>query len=89
MHGHKFSPQQVAGKLRTTNILGYDCTYVCQEMIYNAIYTLPVGELCKNKRCMEQFSQVLHSESAIALFRRIYKDRNDVERLAVSLATPL
>lgn len=44
---HKFSPQQIAGKLRTMNILGYEHTYVCRETIYSAIYALPVGELRK------------------------------------------
>ena len=44
---HKFSPQQIAGKLRTMNILGYERTYVCRETIYSAIYALPVGDLRK------------------------------------------
>ena len=44
---HKFSPDQIAGKLRTMNILGYERTYVCRETIDNAIYALPVGELRK------------------------------------------
>ena len=44
---HKFSPDQIAGKLRTMNIPGYERTYVCRETIYNAIYALPVGELRK------------------------------------------
>ncbi len=44
---HKFSPQQIADKLRTMNILGYEHTYVCRETIYSAIYALPFGELRK------------------------------------------
>lgn len=43
----KFSPQQIAGRLRTMKLLGYEDTYVCRETIYNAIYALPVGELKK------------------------------------------
>ena len=43
----KFSPQQIAGRLRNMKLPGYEDTYVCQETIYNAIYALPVGELKK------------------------------------------
>lgn len=42
----RFSPEQIAGKLREM----YPETpsnYVCRETIYNAIYALPVGELRK------------------------------------------
>lgn len=44
----KFSPQQIAGKLRSMKLPGYEDTYVCRETIYNAIYALPVGELKKD-----------------------------------------
>ncbi len=44
---HKFSPDQIAGKLRTMNIPGYEHACVCRETIYNAIYALPMGKLRK------------------------------------------
>ena len=50
MFREHFSPQQIAGKLRTINILGYERTYVCRETIYNAIYVLPGGEFRKELR---------------------------------------
>lgn len=50
MFREHFSPQQIAGKLRTINILGYERTYACRETIYNAIYALPGGEFRKELR---------------------------------------
>lgn len=43
----RFSPQQIAGKLNTMEFPNIEDTYVCRETVYNAIYALPVGELCK------------------------------------------
>ena len=43
----RFSPEQIAGKLRSMSIPSFEDAYVCRETIYNAIYALPVGELRK------------------------------------------
>ncbi|EPG5527377.1 MULTISPECIES: IS30 family transposase [Pseudomonas] len=43
----RFSPEQIAGKLRAMKSPNFEDTYVCRETIYNAIYALPVGELRK------------------------------------------
>ena len=43
----RFSPQQIAGKLRDMEFPNFEDTFVCRETIYNAIYALPVGELRK------------------------------------------
>ena len=43
----RWSPEQIAGKLRSMNIPSLRDAYVCRETIYNAIYALPVGELRK------------------------------------------
>ncbi|MBF7141031.1 MULTISPECIES: IS30 family transposase [Pseudomonas] len=43
----RFSPQQIAGKLRRMEFPRFEDVYVCRETIYNAIYALPVGELRK------------------------------------------
>lgn len=43
----RFSPQQIAGKLRRMEFSKLEDVYVCRETIYNAIYALPVGELRK------------------------------------------
>ncbi len=43
----RFSPEQIAGKLRTMESPSFEDAYVCRETIYNAIYALPVGELRK------------------------------------------
>jgi len=43
----RFSPQQIAGKLRRMEFPKLEDVYVCRETIYNAIYALPVGELRK------------------------------------------
>lgn len=43
----RFSPEQIAGKLRAMELPNFEDTYVCRETIYNAIYALPVGELRK------------------------------------------
>lgn len=43
----RFSPQQIAGKLRAMEFPNFEDTFVCRETIYNAIYALPVGELRK------------------------------------------
>lgn len=43
----RFSPQQIAGKLRDMEFPNFEDAYVCRETIYNAIYALPVGELRK------------------------------------------
>ena len=43
----RFSPQQIAGKLRRMEFPNLKDVYVCRETIYNAIYALPVGELRK------------------------------------------
>lgn len=43
----RFSPEQIAGKVRNMNTPSFVDTYVCRETIYNAIYALPVGELRK------------------------------------------
>lgn len=43
----RFSPQQIAGKLRRMEFPKFEDVYVCRETIYNAIYALPVGELRK------------------------------------------
>lgn len=43
----RFSPQQIAGKLRRMEFPKLEDAYVCRETIYNAIYALPVGELRK------------------------------------------
>lgn len=43
----RFSPEQIAGKLRAMEFPNFEDTYVCRETIYNAIYALPVGELRK------------------------------------------
>jgi len=43
----RFSPQQIAGKLRSMEFPSFEDTFVCRETIYNAIYALPVGELRK------------------------------------------
>lgn len=42
-----YSPEQIAGKLKTMTNLVFEQNYVCRETIYNAIYALPVGELRK------------------------------------------
>ena len=42
----RFSPEQIAGKLRTM-YPDIHANYVCRETIYNAVYALPVGELRK------------------------------------------
>jgi IS30 family transposase len=39
----RFSPQQIAGKLRRMEFPKFEDVYVCRETIYNAIYPLPVG----------------------------------------------
>jgi IS30 family transposase len=44
----RFSPEQIAGKLRSMEFLKFEDAYVCRETIYNAVYTLPVGELRKD-----------------------------------------
>jgi IS30 family transposase len=50
-----FSPEQIAGKLRSMNIPSFEDVYVCRETIYSAIYALPVGELRKELiRCLRQ-----------------------------------
>ena len=43
----RFSPEQIAGKLRSMEFLQFEDAYVCRETIYNAVYALPVGELRK------------------------------------------
>ncbi len=43
----RFSPEQIAGKLRTMKSPSFEDAYDCRETIYNAIYALPVGELRK------------------------------------------
>src|SRR5690606_24680917 len=43
----RYSPEQIAGKLRTMEIPTFEENYVCRETIYNAIYALPMGELRK------------------------------------------
>ncbi|WPP46279.1 IS30 family transposase [Pseudomonas sp. AN-1] len=43
----RFSPEQIAGKLRAMELPNFEDAYVCRETIYNAIYALPVGELRK------------------------------------------
>lgn len=43
----RFSPEQIAGKLRAMEFPNFDDSYVCRETIYNAVYALPVGELRK------------------------------------------
>jgi IS30 family transposase len=43
----RFSPQQIAGKLRRMEFSKLEDVYVCRETIYNAIYAWPVGELRK------------------------------------------
>gem|GEM_PF-463212 len=43
----RFSPEQIAGKLRRMELPSLKDAYVCRETIYNAIYALPVGELRK------------------------------------------
>jgi len=43
----RFSPEQIAGKLRAMEFPNFEDAYVCRETIYNAIYALPVGELRK------------------------------------------
>lgn len=43
----RFSPQQIAGKLRRMEFPKLEDVYVCRETIYNAIYALPVSELRK------------------------------------------
>jgi IS30 family transposase len=42
-----FSPEQIAGKLRSMNIPSFEDSYVCRETIYNAVYALSVGGLRK------------------------------------------
>ncbi|MGH8352966.1 MAG: IS30 family transposase [Pseudomonas sp.] len=50
-----FSPEQIAGKLRSMNIPSFEDAYVCRETIYSAVYALPVGELRKELiRCLRQ-----------------------------------
>lgn len=43
----RFSPEQIAGELRSMKTPNFEDAYVCRETIYNAIYALPVGELRK------------------------------------------
>lgn len=43
----RFSPEQIAGKLRSMEFPQFEDAYVCRETIYNAVYALPVGELRK------------------------------------------
>lgn len=43
----RFSPEQIAGKLRSMEFPQFEDAYVCRETIYNALYALPVGELRK------------------------------------------
>ena len=51
----RFSPEQIAGKLRSMSIPSFEDAYVCRETIYNAIYALPVGELRKSSIiCLRQ-----------------------------------
>ena len=50
-----FSPEQIAGKLRSMNIPSFEDAYVCRETIYSAVYALPVGELRKELiQCLRQ-----------------------------------
>ncbi|MBC2692623.1 MULTISPECIES: IS30 family transposase [Pseudomonas] len=50
-----FSPEQIAGKLRSMNIPSFEDSYVCRETIYNAVYALPVGGLRKELiACLRQ-----------------------------------
>ena len=50
-----FSPEQIAGKLRSMDIPSFEDAYVCRETIYSAVYALPVGELRKELiRCLRQ-----------------------------------
>jgi IS30 family transposase len=39
----RFSPEQIAGKLRRMSIPSFEDAYVCRETISNAIYALQVG----------------------------------------------
>ncbi len=48
MLGDHFSPEQIAGNLRSMFPKLKDA-YVSHETIYNAIYALPVGDLIKGK----------------------------------------
>ena len=51
----RWSPEQIAGKLRAMEIPSLRDAYVCRETIYNAIYALPVGELRKELiMCLRQ-----------------------------------
>jgi IS30 family transposase len=43
----RFSPQQIASKVRRMEFPKLEDAYVCRETIYNAIYALPVGEVRK------------------------------------------
>jgi len=47
LRSERFSPEQIAGKLRRMELPSLKDTYVCRKTIYNAIYALPVGELRK------------------------------------------
>lgn len=50
-----FSPEQIAGKLRSMNIPSFEDAYICRETIYSAVYALPVGELRKELiQCLRQ-----------------------------------
>lgn len=50
-----FSPEQIAGKLRSMKSNLFEDAYVCRETIYNAIYSLPVGQLRKELiQCLRQ-----------------------------------
>jgi IS30 family transposase len=51
----RFSPEQIAGKLRDMKTKPFEDIYVCRETIYNAIYALPVGQLRKELiQCLRQ-----------------------------------
>ncbi len=57
-----YSPEQIAGKLRSMNTPSFEDAYVCRETIYNAIYALPAGELRKELIiCLRQGSPGEHS----------------------------
>ncbi len=51
----RFSPEQIAGKLRAMEFPKFEDAYVCRETIYTAIYALPAGELRKELiACLRQ-----------------------------------
>ena len=79
-----FSPEQIAGKLRSMDIPSFEDVYVCRETIYSAVYALPVGELRKELiRCLRQGKSTRRPRAG-GVDRRDQPDSGDGEHSCAS-----